>query len=133
MGQITVNFTTSTWGHACHIDSKKCNDMIAYVSGHSMKYFDVDDHILFKSQMGSSFGFRYKVIEIKWCDDPHDMFFATCIFANCQTDEDREVDSEGIQSGQLYWDTASSFKAEDLVKCIKDNTGIEIDIKKFIG
>lgn len=128
--QISVNFTNPRWGHACSIDSYKKNNFIVCVSGHSSKYFDIGDHIIFKSQAKNPFGFRYKVIKIEWMRDPSDMFFATCLFANIQTSEVQREDAEHIKLGHIYWETTPT-NSDEIIKIIEHETGTKINLKKW--
>ncbi len=68
------------------------------VDGHMSPIPEVGDYIIAKMQSGKRGVFE--IIQVKWCVDPHDQFFATvkdigyengekCIFVNDQKEFDR--------------------------------------------
>lgn len=127
-----INFTKSMWGHACSIDGTSHNGFISLVSGHSMHRPNPGDYLIFRSQSKNPHGFRYKILKVEWCMDPQDMFFATCIFANTQTEEDRVEDTKNLLKGILAWNVICPISNENIIKVIKDNTGTKIDLDKVI-
>lgn len=122
---IIINGTVHIWGHDIHFD--KLKDSIARISidGHSAKHFDVGDYIIFTSSNKSSFGVRYKIIDIEWMEDPQDMFFATGLFANVRSEQ--SYDSEMLRAKELWWPCKDPISTEQMLELLAENKMLHAD------
>jgi len=73
----THDYTICSWGHNCEVSSIKDGGHTISLHGWGKGIQD-GDFILLKNGEDST---RYKISDIKYKFDPHDMWFATAIFA----------------------------------------------------